>query len=48
VLSIRPAAIHDVALLRTLIRQLAEFGRELELCMIKESELAQRLAERAS
>ncbi len=38
-LLIRPATIHDVPLLRTLIRELAEFERELDLCVIQESEL---------
>ena len=39
-LLIRPATVNDVALLRTLIRELAEFERELELVTIKESDLA--------
>src|ERR1700691_1034125 len=39
-LLIRPATIHDVPLLRTLIRELAEFERELDLCVIQESDLA--------
>jgi len=39
-LRIRPAAIADVPLLRTLIRELAEFERELNLCTIKEADLA--------
>jgi GNAT superfamily N-acetyltransferase len=39
-LLIRPAIIHDVPLLRTLIRELAEFERELDLCVIQESDLA--------
>jgi GNAT superfamily N-acetyltransferase len=38
-LSIRPATIDDAALLRTLIRELAEFEHELELCMIEEADL---------
>jgi|SRR5271165_2375619 len=38
-LSIRPATIDDVALLRTLIRELAEFERELEFCVIEEADL---------
>jgi GNAT superfamily N-acetyltransferase len=39
-LRIRPATIADVPLLRTLIRELAEFERELNLCTIEESDLA--------
>jgi GNAT superfamily N-acetyltransferase len=39
-LSIRPATIDDVTLLRNLIRELAEFERELEACVIKEADLA--------
>jgi GNAT superfamily N-acetyltransferase len=39
-LSIRPATIDDVALLRTMIRELAEFERELDLCVIEEADLA--------
>jgi GNAT superfamily N-acetyltransferase len=39
-LTIRPATIADVALLRTLIRELAEFERELDLCRIEEADLA--------
>jgi GNAT superfamily N-acetyltransferase len=39
-LLIRPATIADVTLLRTLIRELAEFERELEIVTIKESDLA--------
>lgn len=39
-LRIRPAAIADVPLLRTLIRELAEFERELNLCTIEETDLA--------
>jgi GNAT superfamily N-acetyltransferase len=38
-LSIRPATIDDAALLRTLIRELAEFERELDLCVIEEVDL---------
>jgi GNAT superfamily N-acetyltransferase len=38
-LSIRPATIDDAALLRALIRELAEFERELDLCVIEEAEL---------
>lgn len=37
---IRPAKIADVPLLRTLIRELAEFERGLDLCVIEESDLA--------
>jgi GNAT superfamily N-acetyltransferase len=39
-LVIRPATVDDVTLLRTLIRELAEFERELELCVIEEADLA--------
>jgi GNAT superfamily N-acetyltransferase len=39
-LSIRPATIADAGLLRTLIRELAEFERELDSVTIKESDLA--------
>jgi GNAT superfamily N-acetyltransferase len=39
-LAIRPATIDDAALMRTLIRELAEFERELESCVIKEADLA--------
>jgi GNAT superfamily N-acetyltransferase len=39
-LSIRPATIEDVSLLRTLIRELAEFERELHHCVIEETTLA--------
>ena len=39
-LSIRAATIQDVRLLRTLIRELAEFERELDECVITESDLA--------
>ncbi|HWW14880.1 MAG TPA: GNAT family N-acetyltransferase [Candidatus Dormibacteraeota bacterium] len=38
-LLIRPATIDDVPLLRTLIRELAAFERELESCVIEEAEL---------
>lgn len=37
---IRPAMVDDAALLRTLIRELAEFERELDLCVIEEADLA--------
>jgi GNAT superfamily N-acetyltransferase len=36
---IRPATVDDVTLLRTLIRELAEFEHELELCVIEEVDL---------
>jgi len=39
VLLIRPATIEDVTLLRTMIRELAEFERELHLCVIEEADL---------
>jgi GNAT superfamily N-acetyltransferase len=39
-LSIRPATIDDVSLLRTLIRELAKFERELHHCVIEEATLA--------
>lgn len=39
-ISIRPATIADVALLRSLIRELAEFEHELHLCVIGEAALA--------
>jgi GNAT superfamily N-acetyltransferase len=39
-LLIRPATIHDVPLLRTMIRELAEFEHELDLCVIEETDLA--------
>ena len=39
-LSIRPATIDDAALLRTLIRELAEFERLLEFCVIEAADLA--------
>ena len=35
-LLIRPATVDDVPLLRTLIRELAEFERQLDLCVIEE------------
>ena len=38
-LRIRPAVIHDVGLLRTLIRELAEYERQLELVTISEEQL---------
>jgi GNAT superfamily N-acetyltransferase len=38
-LLIRPATVNDVTLLRTLIRELAEFERELHLCAIEEADL---------
>jgi len=36
---IRPATIHDAALLSTMIRELAEFERELDLVTIEEADL---------
>ena len=39
-LSIRPATIADVALLRTLIRELAEYEHELDMVAITETDLA--------
>jgi GNAT superfamily N-acetyltransferase len=39
-LLIRPAMVDDAALLRTMIRELAEFEHELELCVIEEADLA--------
>jgi GNAT superfamily N-acetyltransferase len=39
-LLIRPATVDDVTLLRTLIRELAAFERELEFCVIEEADLA--------
>jgi GNAT superfamily N-acetyltransferase len=39
-LSVRPATIDDVALLRTLVRELAEFEHELDHCVIEEAALA--------
>jgi GNAT superfamily N-acetyltransferase len=38
-LLIRPATVNDAALLRTLIRELAEFERQLDLCVIREEDL---------
>jgi GNAT superfamily N-acetyltransferase len=38
-LLIRAATVNDVALLRTLIRELAEFERQLDLCVIEEADL---------
>jgi GNAT superfamily N-acetyltransferase len=39
-LFIRPATVDDVTLLRTMIRELAEFERELESCVIEATDLA--------
>ena len=39
-LLIRPATIDDVPLLRTFIRELAEFEHELDLCVMEEPDLA--------
>lgn len=39
-LRIRNATVHDVGLLRTMIRELAEFERELEYVTIREEDLA--------
>ena len=39
-LRIRPATVHDVALLRSMIRELAEFEHELEWVTIREEDLA--------
>jgi GNAT superfamily N-acetyltransferase len=39
-LHIRPAAIRDAALLRTMIRELAEFEHELQWVTIREEDLA--------
>jgi|SRR5579862_1984038 len=39
-LLIRPATMYDVPLLRTLIRELADFEREVDLCVIEEADLA--------
>ena len=39
-LLIRPANIDDVPLLRTMIRELADFERELDRCVIEEADLA--------
>ena len=38
-LSIRPATVHDAALLRAMIRELAEFERQLDLVTISEEDL---------
>ena len=38
-LLIRPATVGDAALLRTMIRELAAFERELDLCVIEEADL---------
>src|ERR1700692_154025 len=38
-LLIRPATINDVPLLRTMIRELAEFERALNLCVMEEADL---------
>jgi GNAT superfamily N-acetyltransferase len=38
---IRPATVHDVPLLWTLIRELAAFEHELELCVLEEANLLQ-------
>jgi GNAT superfamily N-acetyltransferase len=39
-LSIRPATVNDVTLLRTLIRELAEYEKELDNVLITEADLA--------
>jgi GNAT superfamily N-acetyltransferase len=39
-LSLRPATIADVGLLRSLIRELADFERGLHFCVIEEADLA--------
>ncbi len=39
-LLIRPATVHDVALLRTMIRELAEYEHELDRVAIREEDLA--------
>ena len=39
-LSIRPATINDVTLLRTFIRELAEYEKELDKVLITEADLA--------
>jgi GNAT superfamily N-acetyltransferase len=39
-LLIRPATVHDVALLQTMIRELAEFEHQLDLVSIREETLA--------
>lgn len=38
-LLIRPATVDDAALLRRMIRELAAFERELDLCVIEEAEI---------
>ena len=38
-LHVRPATLHDAALLRTMIRELAEFERQLDLVTIREEDL---------
>jgi GNAT superfamily N-acetyltransferase len=38
-LRIRPATVHDAALLRTMIRELAKFERQLDLVSISEEDL---------
>ena len=38
-LRIRPATIHDASLLHTMVRELAEFERELDQVVIQEGEL---------
>jgi GNAT superfamily N-acetyltransferase len=38
-LLVRTATINDAALLRTLIRELAEFEHELDMCVLKEADL---------
>src|SRR5579862_384954 len=39
-LRIRPATVHDVALLRAMIRELAEYEHELDLVTVEEGDLA--------
>jgi GNAT superfamily N-acetyltransferase len=39
-LLIRPARVDDVPLLHTMIRELAEFEHELDLCVLEKSDLA--------
>ena len=39
-LRIRPATVHDVSMLRTMIRELAEFEHELDMVTITEEQLA--------
>src|SRR5579863_6855510 len=39
-LVIRPAGVDDVSLLRSMIRELADFERELDMCVIEEADLA--------